>query len=440
MKLLLTGDIHLGRSSSGLSGIEGVDGSAAGAWLRIVDMAIAEGVAAVLVSGDLVDAQNRYFEATAPLQRGIARLSDAGIEVFAVAGNHDHNVTPALLRFHGQQGHKVSILGAGGIWQARDIVRGNDAVRIVGWSFPTEHVGHDPTALFPDDELSGGGIPVIGMVHGDLDVPDSRYAGLSSARLESLGVQGWLLGHIHSQRMRASDGCPWILYPGSPQALDAGEPGQHGAWLVETVSGALQQPRFVPLSTVHYAAAEVSLSGAASADEVRTQIQSGIQRTVERFALPDSVGAVVLDVELVGESLLVDEVVKAGRELADETLIAPGVEVKVRTVANRVAPPLPLDELAKGRGIVAALARAIVGIERGDVTSAGDSAALMHAVEEAVRRRPLEGMVMDGDREVQMPLTDQEIRSSAAAAARRLLAAIVRRGGPGSPEVRGDLA
>lgn len=439
MKLLLTGDIHLGRSSSDLQG-DRLDGSAAGAWSRIVDLAISEQVAAVLVSGDLVDAKNRYFEATKPLESGVEKLTDAGIEVVAVAGNHDYNVTPALLRTMAQRGLNVRLLGAGGAWERHEIRQGDDAVRVVGWSFPTDRVSHDPTSGFPVADLPADGVPTIGLVHGDLDVRDSKYAGLSTSRLESFALHGWLLGHIHARSLRASPGSPWILYPGSPQALDAGEQGPHGAWLVETSAISTQPPRFESLSTVQYVAAELSVSAAASADEVRPTIVAEIQRRIEDLAPAASVGLIILDVALTGESSFGEAVREASGELLEEMIGAPNVEVKVRSVTNRVAPPLALETLVHGKGIVAALARAIVGIECGDPELARESTDLMREVMKAVRLRPLQGMVMEGDREVNAQLTDREVRSSAAASARRLLAAIIDRGGSGAPDHVGDPA
>ena len=434
MKLLLTGDIHLGRSSSDLKGVDDAfDGSAAGAWARIVELALSEQVAAVLVSGDLVDAKNRYFEATAPLERGVSRLTDAGIKVVAVAGNHDYDVTPALFRSMAQRGQDVRLLGKGGVWEAHEIREGGDAVRIVGWSFPSDRVGHDPTSGFPIADIPPNGVPTIGLVHGDLDVRDSPYAGLSTSRLESFAIDGWLLGHIHARSLRTSQGSPWILYPGSPQALDAGEQGPHGAWLVETNSISPQPPRFVSLSTVQYGAAELSVSAAASADEVRPTIEAELLRRIEDLAPAAPVGVIIMDVALTGESSFGDAVREASEELLEAMFRASNVDVKVRGVTNRVAPALALDTLVHGSGIAAALARAIVGIERGDPESTRESADLMRKVMEAARLRPLKGMVMEGDREVNAPLADSQIRNSAAAAARRLLAAIIDRGGADSP-------
>ena len=51
------------------------------------------------------------------------------------------------------------------------------------------------------------------------------------------------------------------MYPGSPQALDPGEPGPHGAVLLEVAGGRVGSAERVPLSTVRYDEIAVDVSG-----------------------------------------------------------------------------------------------------------------------------------------------------------------------------------
>ena len=53
MKLLCTGDLHVGRRSSGLPSDD--KHSCAAAWSRVVDEALVAKVDVVLLSGDLMD-------------------------------------------------------------------------------------------------------------------------------------------------------------------------------------------------------------------------------------------------------------------------------------------------------------------------------------------------------------------------------------------------
>jgi predicted phosphodiesterase len=257
MKLLLTGDLHLGRASTRT----GDDGASVhrtvAAWERMVALALREGVRAVLLSGDIVDGENKYWESLGPLEEGIARLGKAGVLTVAVSGNHDHDVFPRLAR--GFPAEVFRLLGEGGAWERMVVhdTEGMPALAIDGWSFPSQHVRENPVAGYPFSRP--GDLPVLGMIHGDLGVSGSVYAPLSSETLVGAPVDAWLLGHVHVPSLTGD--APWVLYPGSPQAMDPGETGLHGPWLVDVTGGRMGKPRQVLGSSVWYDRLELDVSG-----------------------------------------------------------------------------------------------------------------------------------------------------------------------------------
>ena len=123
MKLLAVGDIHLGRTPSRLP-MELANRvhelGPAEAWRRAVDAAIAAGVKAVLLAGDVVERDDDFFEAYRELSKGVRRLTDKGVEVIGVAGNHDVKVLPRLA----DQIPKFQLLGSGGEWKRYEIREG----------------------------------------------------------------------------------------------------------------------------------------------------------------------------------------------------------------------------------------------------------------------------------------------------------------------------
>ena len=121
-------------------------------------------------------------------------------------------------------------MGTGGIWESVELTYEGKTLRIDGWSFPSQHVEISPLTTFPDEECDAN--YHIAMVHGDLNAAGSRYAPLQLANLREKNVDGWLLGHIHKPNLILNSKDPWVLYPGSPQALDPGEQGIHGCWIV----------------------------------------------------------------------------------------------------------------------------------------------------------------------------------------------------------------
>ena len=70
--------------------------TAQSAWDFVVDSAIREKADLLVLAGDIVERDNRYFEAWAPLKAGVIRLLHAGLTIAAVAGNHDSEILPKL--------------------------------------------------------------------------------------------------------------------------------------------------------------------------------------------------------------------------------------------------------------------------------------------------------------------------------------------------------
>lgn len=279
MRLLLTGDLHLGLSSSRVpDSVHRDELRAATAWGRIVDLAIHEQVSVMCVSGDVAHEDNKFWEAIGPLERGIHRLAEANIRTVAVAGNHDYEV---LARLADQLSPEdFVLLGRGGKWERLTINESGQALHLDGWSFPTRWVHHTPLDSYAlDSDLA---VPILGIVHGDLDVATTRYAPLELARLQALAPAGWLLGHIHAPRL--IDGSSWVLYPGSPQAFDRGETDAHGPWIVEVSGGTLGVPEQRPLSSIWYGQCTIDLSGTKNETELQSALLDGIRNEADHIA------------------------------------------------------------------------------------------------------------------------------------------------------------
>src|SRR6056297_709375 len=193
IKILATADLHLGRKSSALPP-EAEPHSTRHSWKRLVDWAIRHQVDVLLLAGDIVDEDNRYFEATGPLQSGFSRLEQEGVEVFMIAGNHDFDVLEQIIRHHSYK--HVHLMGANGRWEKITHTIQEEKIQFAGWSFTHKHEREDPLAGFDQLNLDPGQI-TIGLLHGDLYTPDSLYAPVTSAQLESKPVDAWIMGHIH---------------------------------------------------------------------------------------------------------------------------------------------------------------------------------------------------------------------------------------------------
>lgn len=256
------GDMHLGRAPARLPQAltaHGPDARTLGpgeAWRRTVDFALRQRVHAVALAGDLVNGDNALFEAYGALHQGVERLVKAGIQVCAVAGNHDTTVLPRLA---GVIGPSLRILGEGGAWSEHLLAPdGCPPLRLVGWSFPRPH--HEQSPLQTPPPPPRPELPTLGLVHADLDAARSRYAPVSSTLLKAVGYQGWLLGHVHRPDPPATDGTPFYL--GSLTPLDPTETGGHGPVLASVGADGTWRAERILLAPLRWEHLDLDCAGA----------------------------------------------------------------------------------------------------------------------------------------------------------------------------------
>lgn len=387
MKLLLSGDLHIGRASTQVPEHVGREHlRTARVWEdRLVDLAIRERVNAVCLSGDVADEANKFWEAIGPLERGVGRLAEAGIMVLAVSGNHDHDVLATLA--DNLPPDRFRLLGRGGDWERVTLpTEGRAALHVDGWSFPAQRVETSPLDSYALPPASVA--PVLGLVHGDLGVPDSRYAPLDKQRLASLPPHCWLLGHIHTPQQIDDAGPGWALYPGSPQALDPGEPGAHGVWIVDVEPGGIGEPRFRPLSSVRYEPLTVELDGdVRTADDFQTRLHRAIREQAGPMveASGPALRCLSLRLEIRGRSPIAHEVPALLDALPEqfEDYRLGDVPVVIDRATSSVRPAIDLAELAEDRSALGTAARLLLELEKDQ--PAEDVARLIQRARQTIR-------------------------------------------------------
>ena len=364
MKILAVGDIHIGRRSSKIpEELEGRRFSAAEAWKRAVDLALEEAVDAVVLTGDVVDQENRFHEALGPLERGLRDLADRGVETFAVAGNHDHEVLRRLTRVLG--GERFHLLGAGGKWERRALERdGRVLLHVDGWSFPADHVRECPAKHYDLDRA--GEAPILGLLHADLDQSTSHYAPVTRADLEALPPDVWVLGHQHDPLVVSAEGvAPLIFCPGSLQALDPGETGLHGAWILEMESGGKPALRQVPLSRVVYRELDIDVQDTPDLEALDQRISTRIFEDLQDLAgRGGALEFVSYRLRITGRTRLhLDMEVPLQKYGTEFTPDAGTVQARVERVWNETRPAVDLVDLARGSDPPAVVAQTILALE-----------------------------------------------------------------------------
>jgi DNA repair protein SbcD/Mre11 len=366
IKILVAGDLHLGRSSGGIpGGLEEI--STRGTWQRIVERCITGKTDMLLLTGDIVDRDNRYFEAIGPLQSGFARLRDAGIRVYMVAGNHDFDV---LQQIAGSGDYdNVRLLGKGGEWELARFELGDRIIQVAGWSFPMQYVYENPLLSFNGITIDRN-YPVIGLLHCDLAAGETRYGPVGETDLLATGVDVWALGHIHKPWVINREG-PLVFYPGSPHALSAKETGVRGAFLL-TIEGRAVSFEHIPLSPVRYESLPVDITGCSGEAGVRSRIIAGIHEDGLEISngQPD-LAWIVYDIVLTGAHKSPREVAfwaSSGREDYSHE-IRPGTRIIIRSLESNISVPVEnLENLASETSPAGELAKTLLALEKGGST------------------------------------------------------------------------
>lgn len=365
MRILCTGDLHLGRPASRVAEAHSPRRfSPLAGWKTLVDRALAERVDLVLLTGDVVDRDNRFFEALGPLERELGRLAEAGIRTFGISGNHDFDVLPRLAEALPDEHFRL--LGRGGRWEEAIVeCDGRPVLRLHGWSFPREHVQHDPLTAY--DLTRDDSLPTLGLLHADLDDPNSNYAPVALADLQHTPVTAWLLGHIHKPALYEEPGAPPVLYPGSPTALHPGETGPHGPWLLEVLGPRRMTATQLPLSPIRYESFSVDLDGAATKAEFETRLTAAVRDQLAAVEA-ESGGACLLSMRLtlLGRTPLRREIdAWVSEMLPGYTPSAGRLEGRIELATNDTRPAIDLEELAGAYDAPGTIARLVLDLDRG---------------------------------------------------------------------------
>lgn len=227
-RFLHAADIHLDSPLKGLevyqdAPLDQIRGAARRAFDNLIELAIAEEVAFVLLAGDLYDGDWKDYHTGLYFVNRMGRLREAGIPVFIVSGNHDaaSQITRAL-----NLPDNVTLLSHR---KCESHILDQLNVAIHGQSFSSRAVTDDLTISYPQ---ALPGLFNIGLLHTSLNgrTGHEPYAPCTLDSLRSKGYQYWALGHIHQREEVARN--PWIVFPGNIQGRHIRETGPKGCALV----------------------------------------------------------------------------------------------------------------------------------------------------------------------------------------------------------------
>jgi DNA repair exonuclease SbcCD nuclease subunit len=274
LRFLHAADIHLDSPLRGLERYEGapveeIRGATRRAFENLVDLAVSEKVAFLLLAGDLYDGDWKDYNTGLFFAAQMRRLDEAGIPVFLIAGNHDaaSQITRSL-----RPPSNVTVLSTK---KPETLVIEELEVAIHGQGFASAAVSDDLSLAYPP------AVPHffnIGLLHTSLNgrPGHERYAPCTVEGLQSRGYQYWALGHVHQREVVCRD--PWIVFPGALQGRHIRETGPKGATLVTVREREVAEVEHRDLDVFRWALCPVDATGAGDSGEVLDRIGKALER------------------------------------------------------------------------------------------------------------------------------------------------------------------
>jgi DNA repair protein SbcD/Mre11 len=352
MRFVHAADLHIDSPLRGLSRYEGAPlerlrGATRRALERLVDLAIEEQVAFVLIAGDLYDRDWQDFHTGLFVREQMVRLGRQGIKVFIVQGNHD---AQGVISRQVPWPDNVKVFSS----KKAETVKLDDLqVAIHGHSFPDREVPEDLVPGYPD---AVPGYFNIGMLHTSLTGAEGHdtYAPTTLANLRAKGYDYWALGHVHAREVVCKQ--PRVVYPGNLQGRHARETGPKGCELVSVQAG-LMDASFVPLDVVRWHQVEVDLSSALHLDHVPKMVSAALLAAASGAI--EALHAVRLT--LIGETTLHAQEAQQPGTLAAAVQAAAqdvtGAEVWIEKVKLNLRSPIDRNRLAQGADALGELVR-----------------------------------------------------------------------------------
>jgi len=350
-------DIHLDSPMRGLEGyadapVAQLRQATRRAFDNLIDLAIAERVAFVLLAGDLYDGDWKDYNTGLFFIDRLSRLRKENIRVFLVSGNHDaaSQISKALRLpdnvhlFSTKQPETVIIEALG--------------VAVHGQGYHTRALAENLARNFPQ------ALPHylnIGLLHTSLTGRQGHepYAPCSLDDLNAKGYEYWALGHVHNREEVSQS--PWIVFPGNIQGRHIHETGAKGATLVRVEEGRISAVERRELDVLRWALCQVDLTDCATVDLALDTIRQAMET---KQASADG-RPLAIRLQLVGKSAVHAELHRDSAALTEEfrSLAAGLGEMWLEKVVFATQRPV---ELAESLGTETPIADIIQAIERLD--------------------------------------------------------------------------
>ncbi|MEH6994331.1 DNA repair exonuclease [Neobacillus drentensis] len=238
---------------------------------KLTAAAIDNNVDFVILAGDLYDGEDRSLRAQSRFRNEMQKLSQKGISVYVIHGNHDHlngawvNLDmPSNVHFYSSD-VEMKIFHS----------KRGEKVHLYGFSYLQRHILDKKIDDYQKQEDADFH---IGILHGNEGggTDHDNYAPFTIKDLHEKEFDYWALGHIHKRTILSET--PPIIYPGNLQGRNKKEVGVKGCYCI-TLSELEAKKEFVATSDVVWEEVSVDAAPAQSFQEIFQLCQI----TIERF-------------------------------------------------------------------------------------------------------------------------------------------------------------
>lgn len=272
-RFLHAADLHLDSPLRGLerypdAPVEQIRGATRRALENLVELAIAEEVAFVLLAGDNYDGPWKDYNTGIFFTQCMGRLHGAGIRVYLISGNHDAaSAIAKTLRLP----ENVHVFPA----RRPETQRLQElGVAIHGQGYQIQDTRDDLAAGYPAAEP---GLFNIGLLHTALTGRPGHesYVPTTLDMLKSKGYDYWALGHVHQREIVCES--PWVLFPGNPQGRHIHESGAKGCTLVTVEEGRVEEVEHRELDVLRWQMCHIDLSGCESQEDLFRDLRKHLE-------------------------------------------------------------------------------------------------------------------------------------------------------------------
>lgn len=265
IKILHTGDFHIGSSKTGVS-----SGRAElkNTFIKVINICKAENIDFLLISGDLFDTPFPDNESSEEIIEAMSRIPDTVIAISP--GNHDY-VCPGSVWLKNQFPDNVIIFTS--FMEYHDFEEKN--VRLFGAGFTDrfERIPQLASNLSVSDSMIN-----LCVLHGQTvsNLGESEYNPISATSIEGCGFDYLALGHVHKSSGIQKSGKTFYAYCGCPDGRGFDEDGSRGVY-VGTIEKNKCDLKYTELSTRKYIIDSFDISGCETTNQISANILSYIK-------------------------------------------------------------------------------------------------------------------------------------------------------------------